>query len=73
MDIVIPSTDESTHMLPFPQVSVEWYRHQYSLLVKNIFQDSLEEPYSSEEGIIQYINRSRVGGTLEDNIQELKK
>ena len=23
MDIVIPSTDESAHMLPFPQVSVE--------------------------------------------------
>ena len=48
MDIVIPSTDESTHVLPFPQVSVEWHKRQYSLSVKNISQDSLEEPYWSE-------------------------
>ena len=56
MDIVIPSTDESIHMLPFPQVSVEWYKRQYSLSVKNISRDSLKEPYWSEEGIIKYIN-----------------
>ena len=60
-------------MLPFPQVSVEWYKRQYSLSVKNISRDSLKEPYWSEEGIIKYINRSRVGGIFEDNIQELKK
>ena len=72
MDVVL-SADEYTQLLPFPQVSVEWYRRQYSLSVKNISREKLEEPNRSAEGIIKYINRSRVRGTLEDNIQELNK
>ena len=37
MDILMPSTDESTHMLP---VSVEWYGRQNALSVKTISRDS---------------------------------
>ena len=71
---VMPSTSKYyTPMLPFPQVSVEWYRRQYTLSVKNLSRESLEEPYHSDEGIIKYVNRSRVHGTLEDNIEELKR
>ena len=68
--LLCPRMMKSFHLLRYLLNGI--YRHQHALSVKNISWDSLEEPYWNE-GVIKYINRSRVHGTLEDNIQELKK
>ena len=65
--------DELAHPLPFPNVSVEWYRRQHTLSMKNASRDILQQPCCSEYGVIQYINRSRVDGTLQENIHALEK
>ena len=71
MDMVVPSVIEQAHLLPFPEVSVEWYKRQNALFTKNASRQD-QRPYY-DEGVIQYIDRSRVDGTIEDNIKELKQ
>lgn len=71
--VVVPPIHEDTHQLPFPEVSVEWYKRQNILSTKNASRENIQHPCYDERGAIQYIDRSRVDGTIEENIEELKQ
>jgi hypothetical protein len=62
------------HLLPFPSASARWYKHQYTLAVKNASRERswhANVPALDEEGAIVYISRCQVEGTLQENIQTL--
>ena len=44
MDLVVPHIDEQTHLLPFPEVSVEWYKRQNALSTKNASRKNIQHP-----------------------------
>ena len=65
-----------SHPLPFPCVSAQWYKHQGMLAVKNVARERSRHanpPTFDEEGVIKYISRSKVKGSLQDNIQTLRE
>ena len=59
--------------LPFPLLSLEWYRHQGQLSGSNISRDHarLENKPQTVDGNLLCLSRSKVKGTLQDNIQQL--
>ena len=65
--VVVPPIHEDTHQLPFPEVSVEWYKRQNILSTKNASRENIQHPCYDEGGAIQYIDRSRVDDTIEEN------
>ena len=73
-DIEIQFYPKYCSSLPFPQVSADWYEKQYSLSVHNVARE--EHRHTNilcldERNNMQFINRSLVNGTLENNISSL--
>ena len=69
--VVVPPIHEDTHQLPFPEVSVEWYKRQ-NISTKNASRENIQHP-CYDGGAIQYIDRSRVDGTIKENIKESRQ
>ena len=70
----VHSQPQPCHPLPFPNVSAEWYKRQYTLATKNVSRKRYRQantPKLDEEDSIMYVNRSQVEGTLLENIQTL--
>ena len=70
----VHSQPQPCHPLPFPKVSAEWYKRQYTLATKNVSRERYRQtntPTFDEEDSIMYVNRSQVEGTLQENIQTL--
>jgi len=73
-DIEIQFYPKYCSSLPFPQVSADWYEKQYSLSIHNAARE--EHRHTNilcldERNNMQFINRSLVNGTLENNISSL--
>ena len=70
----VHSQPQPCHPLPFPNVSAEWYKHQYTLATNHVSRVRYRQantPKLDEEDSIMYVNRSQVEGTLLENIQTL--
>ena len=66
---------EQTSALPFPNMLTKWYKHQYTLATKNIQREKVRlgrKPKSNDGGELVYMNRSKVKGTLQENLLRLK-
>ena len=67
----VHSQPQPCHPLPFPNVSAQWYKHQYTMATKNASRERYWQaniPKLNEEDSIMYVNRSQVEGTLPENI-----
>ena len=65
-------------ILPFTGVSTEWYAHalQNRLAKHNSSRDTIHQAIAVEkddDGLISYVNRSEVEGTIERNVADLHK
>lgn len=72
--IQVLSHSESSHPLPFPDISCEWYEKQRALEVHNAAREELRRSkamLSDYKGNISFVDRSQTKGELSQNIQTL--
>ena len=73
--IVVYSHSEHSHLLPFPDVSPEWYERQRATEVHNATREQRRSEQAAEvndQGSVLFVVRSCVDGALEDNIKLLQ-
>ena len=72
---VVIHAQPQSHPLPFPSLSIAWYKHQRELAVNNAARSRSRRSNTAKrdtEGNIVSINRSSMEETLEQSIQRLQ-
>ena len=72
---VTENKQRAVNPLPFPKLSAEWYQRQHTKSNKNASRERTRQCNPGQfdgDGKIQFINRSRVDGSISDNLRELE-
>ena len=75
MEIPTTVVQTAANILPFTAVSTGWYVLQSRLAKHNLTRDTIHQAITVEtddDGLICYVNRSEVQGTLQKNIADLQ-
>ena len=70
------SHPEYARLLPFPNVSCEWYKRQHDLELHNVTREQHRRRNAAQvdsKGAVLFVDRSQVKGELADNIRSLRE